>query len=406
MSDIATYLPAGVGLWPERVRRLLPDSVLRWLALPRLLSTMLFDGPSWAVGLLAVLLFYGVVNTWLLRQLEHDYASRILPELDADQTFEEQAVNRLLRRLELSASNPTLRNRLHEVLTLGLRRPASAHFVTLVEQLAGQPGESAQQQRLRDLIHDEFTGSASGIRLLVLTVQPTTGEKVVAAIEDIDRPAANILQDPANAEARRLLVRFGDVAAQELNPSLRALARYNGWVQWLTVLLAFAVITMAARRALAAYRRCSGQAASLADPDWRSVQRELHDADSTEEDPLDRRRSLAVHLQKQLDEGPYASLGFLLGLLPSLGFIGTVWGMGGALLQAEGLFTSADKQEVIHRITDQLGFAFDTTLVALAAGMISGTVVVAVRAWELNILRRLEAEVPELGASPLEATIV
>ena len=66
-------------------------------------------------------------------------------------------------------------------------------------------------------------------------------------------------------------------------------------------------------------------------------------------------------LRNGLDHGVYGTFGFMLGLLPSLGFIGTVLGMGNALLAADGLFSAADRQRTIGQITEELGFAFDTT---------------------------------------------
>ena len=72
----------------------------------------------------------------------------------------------------------------------------------------------------------------------------------------------------------------------------------------------------------------------------------------------------------------------MVGVLPSLGFIGTVIGMSDALLKANTLFDSVDKTGAISDITNRLGFAFDTTLVGLVAIIITGSIVLILRKYE------------------------
>jgi biopolymer transport protein ExbB/TolQ len=81
----------------------------------------------------------------------------------------------------------------------------------------------------------------------------------------------------------------------------------------------------------------------------------------------------------------YRTIEFLISLLPSLGFVGTVIGMGDALLAADGLFSSRDKQQTITHITQQLGYAFDTTLIALIAALLAGVLVVICRIQENRV---------------------
>jgi biopolymer transport protein ExbB/TolQ len=78
--------------------------------------------------------------------------------------------------------------------------------------------------------------------------------------------------------------------------------------------------------------------------------------------------------------------------LPSLGFIGTVIGMGEALLQADSLFGSADRQRTIGLMTEQLGYAFDTTLVALLCGLLVSTALAVVRRNDQAFVSWFEAD--------------
>jgi hypothetical protein len=96
----------------------------------------------------------------------------------------------------------------------------------------------------------------------------------------------------------------------------------------------------------------------------------------------------------------YEPLGFLNGCLPSLGFIGTVVGMGEALLLADSLFGSSDRQKTISLMTEQLGLAFDTTLVALLCGLVVGGLIAWVRRDEQAFLSRFEAALVDRFVDP------
>jgi biopolymer transport protein ExbB/TolQ len=60
----------------------------------------------------------------------------------------------------------------------------------------------------------------------------------------------------------------------------------------------------------------------------------------------------------------YSLIRFITWLLPSLGFIGTVMGISETLNKA-GMPGASDQPDFLHTLTSSLGFAFDTTLVAL-----------------------------------------
>ncbi|WP_337174664.1 MotA/TolQ/ExbB proton channel family protein [Paludisphaera sp.] len=71
-------------------------------------------------------------------------------------------------------------------------------------------------------------------------------------------------------------------------------------------------------------------------------------------------------------ESEMASIVYLAWAIPSLGFIGTVLGIGDALLNAGDMLTpNTDLQkDAIQAITLSLGFAFDTTLIALVLSLV------------------------------------
>ena len=68
-------------------------------------------------------------------------------------------------------------------------------------------------------------------------------------------------------------------------------------------------------------------------------------------------------------ETSYAGIRYLIWLLPTLGFIGTVWGIGRGLSKFAGIIRNAAEWDAVRDelpgVTTQLGTAFDTTLLAL-----------------------------------------
>ena len=75
-------------------------------------------------------------------------------------------------------------------------------------------------------------------------------------------------------------------------------------------------------------------------------------------------RTAFAHLGLAVENDVYGTFAYLLGLLPSAGFIGTVWGISHALRDVSGLFGAGEKERTMGEITRHLGFAFDATLLA------------------------------------------
>ena len=200
--------------------------------------------------------------------------------------------------------------------------------------------------------------------------------------------------------------RFAGKLATQLLPTLRWVRRLNGWVQWVTVWLGWLILVIVGRRALMSQRlsrviNAEGFEmvwgdATEADKLLRGCLRELRDIresidgnGGSHADKLSLLHAKIDRLRDQLDSDVFTQLGYLLSLLPSLGFIGTVIGMGEALLKADGLFSQSDRQQTISLITKELGFAFDTTLVALVAGIVTGAVITWQRQREHDWLKKI-----------------
>lgn len=66
----------------------------------------------------------------------------------------------------------------------------------------------------------------------------------------------------------------------------------------------------------------------------------------------------------------YTVLRYVVWLIPSLGFIGTVVGIAAALRKAAGIDFSSTEINVLALLTEDLGVAFDTTMLALVLSMV------------------------------------
>lgn len=92
-------------------------------------------------------------------------------------------------------------------------------------------------------------------------------------------------------------------------------------------------------------------------------------------------------IRQETERSVYDVYWFVSGMLPSLGFIGTVVGMSAALLKADRLFSAADRPLAISEMTKELGLAFDTTLVALVMGLLVSVPLSILRGRELTFYR-------------------
>ena len=179
--------------------------------------------------------------------------------------------------------------------------------------------------------------------------------------------------------------------ADALHVRLRFLKRLNGVIQWLIIAISFSLLLSMLQRLYFLLGSESAPAPdSLAaghdDLEGALILKRMgqlaaagNGSLETQEEWLEERK----RLKQFLDQGPYASLAAWTGLLPSLGFIGTVLGMGESLLRTDGLMTASDKHAAIRDMTEQLGYAFDTTLVALLATLVLVLCSSALKRYEL-----------------------
>lgn len=141
---------------------------------------------------------------------------------------------------------------------------------------------------------------------------------------------------------------------------IHSIHRVNGWIQIITVYLGILTICLILRRRKMIENL---QKSCTLNPEFATL----------------------LPAQERSLECVYQPLNYIISILPGLGFIGTVLGMGASLLHADSLFSSADKQAAIGEMTRQLGFAFDTTLVALIVGIILGIALTCVQTRESKL---------------------
>lgn len=365
-------------------------------------------------SLVLTLLTYGIANTWLLWQVERAYEGTTLAWLAMAPADE-----RIERVCELVRAKRSLKT--HSLLQSVFQSdaPSSQQLGQLIDGIASSPdSDAARRSRIRSWI----LGDVKGWRFFVLSAEPISGTELISRIEREDAAWKHKLdgQKDQAIDLREFLVGFANVVVQQTRPALRNLQRINGWIQWLTVFVTWIVVVAVAQRAwLLATLDAHGWFAPRIGADPRtSVAHRLYDttlgwtrkwsastASSMAEDSDDGRGTIPPlydgvvraaefleqrHLPDLLDRQVYGPYSFLLGLLPSLGFIGTVYGMGDALLSADSLFQAQDKGAAISEITTHLGFAFDTTLVALLAGILASSLVVRLRVWENHLWRMAE----------------
>jgi biopolymer transport protein ExbB/TolQ len=293
------------------------------------------------------------------------------------------------------------------------RRP----FHVWLEDIFLDPGSKADAKRtLTARLRSLATGDRKG--WVVMSAQSATGNQVYEKLLKADDTGyleslggnAFHKEGKQGAETRdagvrlKLFVAMCNELLTSTQEPIRWLLRLNGWIQFLTILLAIFVLVAIIRRYLFISRLASRWL------DWKAGSApipltEQHSADQelwaiasrlnstvggSEADII---RSELDRIRAESDRSVYDSYWFLAGILPSLGFIGTVVGMSSALLKADRLFAATDQQLAIGDMTKELGVAFDTTLVALLMGLIVTIPLATVRAREFTFYREFARRV-------------
>lgn len=92
-----------------------------------------------------------------------------------------------------------------------------------------------------------------------------------------------------------------------------------------------------------------------------------------------------------IENVPYAPINYSTWAIPSIGFIGTVFGIKLSLGSAEMVVSAADRGEqilAVGKVTELLSLAFDTTLVALVFNVILMSLFFAVRSLESRLVHK------------------
>ncbi len=363
-----------------------------------------------ALGLAFVLTigFYVLVNSWLASRIDQTYR-RYRPQILVGTTSVAESAERLIRaKIAPAELRPWLETYIDADQVASDQIEQLFRIVSTSEENTLPEGDLVQQRR--DLLNRLATGSRSiALPFGFGRAQLTSGDDVFNRLSEVDPLWLRGLEstrrtDAKEADAIEATLRWlvSDLLQATEGP-VRNYLRINGWIQWITVYLGFLIGILAVRRAYMLRRIRAAWSSGIPDAAraaWRG-DTELIALSAlllTNQANQASKAELTMILQEEfgrladaVEDRVYASLGFLLGCLPSIGFIGTILGMGEALLRANGLLNARNREQTISEMTQQLGFAFDTTLVALFAGLIFGFCVAWVRHIERRWLQDLES---------------
>lgn len=246
------------------------------------------------------------------------------------------------------------------------KQSTSDLVVRLVQSVKGNSKDAPKmEKKLRQLIQ----GNPKWIIFLFVS-QPTGSEALAEITHGADGSSQLWMEtldnDALGKEKKQFLVQLLNLLISKQSGLIHTVNRLNGWIQILTVYLGILAICLMRRR-------------------WLLVN-QVRTRMTVE--PL---VGGMLPEQERAEACIYKPINYIISMLPSLGFIGTVLGMGQALLHANTLFSSSDKQAAIGEMTRQLGFAFDTTLVALVVAIILGTILTKLQTSE----SRLRFEISE-----------
>jgi biopolymer transport protein ExbB/TolQ len=379
----------------------------------RILQADVFVWRTLVPALLTTWLFFAVWNSTAVAKIESTFEAGQLQDF-RDVTTNEQAADRVI---ELKWADPKLRAWLREVMKAPSGAFTARQQAVAIFQSTGSGGPSEKERN--DLMCAVATRQRQpGVPAPLLergfwvkVKAPTAAElfNSQAALQDGHWRRAVEAANPALAdEKKKFAQRYMDAFAAEMNEPVRDMRRLNGWVQWLTIFLACTIVTAAFRRWLlinklaVSAQRARDEVASTRTIGPHTV------APATSEIAVILQRLTpgagkapgateeVLKLRESADAAIYGLFASLAAAIPALGFLGTVIGMSAALLHADGLFSSQDKQRVVGQITQGLGFAFDATLVSLVCAPIAVIFQAAVRVSEQRMFARWVGVLHEL----------
>ncbi len=378
---------------------------------PRGLLRIGVDWRSLLAAFVATILTFALINSFLIWRTDATYRSFVPQIVQQDSTPSDLAQ----QYVEQGWASARLEPWLTEAVFV---EAESQKIHDQIEAVFRQLAASEEYDKRRaQILKQMITGNRRG--WFLVSTKSTNGREVLKALvsEEVDKGVwLSMLEGESEGLAnlkKDFVVRLSDQLIIGVQGPLRWLRRFNGAIQWLTVILTYLILFVLLRRyfMLVKLRRhwlpVNGTTAdtlefqsisigrnddSPASYDWelRGIARRVEKLRDAGSSPLECQHVLdqeTANLNDGIDKGVYDTLGFMVGVLPSLGFIGTVLGMGAALFNADLLFASTDRQLGISRMTQELGYAFDTTLVALIAGILTSVPLAALRVAERALFR-------------------
>lgn len=257
-----------------------------------------------------------------------------------------------------------------------------------------------RQRRLKDLITGKMSNKF-GIPCSWVNVEYTPAERVFDEMANVGGGDWRKIfeNDKYTEEKRALIIHCIRMVQNQVNDEIRFMKRFSDSIQWLTILVSWILLC----HLLSRYRHIQKVNRLCHKQDWyKAMFQYLHLMSYT---PYQRFAAPTPPTPEMLEQARdivenkiYNSYQFFLNTIPSLGFIGTVLGMGKALLKSDLLFGAQnlqERQQAISNITLELGFAFDTTFVALVAGIIVGAVFLACQRLEWQVMFKVTEQYKE-----------
>ncbi len=321
---------------------------------------------------------YAVFNWYQIRGLENEYARYRIPAFEQAETSAE-AKRALLHELKWLSEKQIEEPRFQSWFDANWDKPVNQQFEALLEHVV----VSDSQDRRAALFQEIATGHIHWRALppgLIECHSPTglaLWEAQLSFENGLLRETLRSSAIPSEGFETVGQSLSGELA-DALHVRLRILKRLNGVIQWLIVAVLVSLLLWMSRRlywlrGAESATSPDSLAAGRDDLEGTLILKSMRELAAADRHSLERQAEWVEErkrLKQFLDHGPYASMAAWTGLLPSLGFIGTVLGMGESLLHADELMTASDKQAAIRNMTEQLGYAFDTTLVALLATVV------------------------------------
>lgn len=262
-------------------------------------------------------------------------------------------------------------------------------------------GMDKENQELGYNMQRLVLGNPSGWILVSSNV--ASGSDVYAQLYK-QKPAIMSILDGQPIRKATLMAMLDDLTSS-VQQRVRLQKRINGSIQFITVFVGLFTLIALVRRYLLITSLATKwlgpnlertMTASTSDTQTLELKEIVNRLKTTADADADALiRDEVGRLSRDTTDEIYDGYWFLAGIMPSLGFIGTVIGMSSSLMLADGLFVGGDRQLAIGRMTSELGLAFDTTLVALVLGILTSIPLAAMRSRERTFFREFAASIAE-----------